>query len=100
MIQSERVPVYLEERVEAFFDEMKEKFEGMEEEEFEQQKNGLEKRWREAVKNMSEETNKFWPQIDSGYLDFYRREFPFIFLSGHRYPWHPAKYLLNGFVVA
>lgn len=72
VIQSERVPTYLEQRVEAFLDEMKTKLEGFTEEEFEQQKSGLEKRWREAVKNMSEETNRYWPQIDNGYLDFYR----------------------------
>lgn len=72
VVQSERVPVYLEERVELFLDEMKEKLSSMTDEEFEQQKSGLEKRWREAVKNMSEETNRYWPQIDNGYLDFYR----------------------------
>lgn len=74
VVQSERVPTYLEERVEAFLEEMKTKFEEFSDEEFAQQKSSLEKRWREAEKNMSEETNKYWPQIDNGYLDFYRRE--------------------------
>lgn len=77
VVQSERGPAYLEERVEAFLDEMKEKFDEMSVTEFEEQKAGLERKWREAPKNMSEETNRYWPQVDSGYLDFLRREFLF-----------------------
>ena len=73
-IQSERAPAYLEERVEAFFEEMKGKILEMEDAEFQDQRDGLEKKWREKAKNMSEETNRFWPHIDSGYLDFLRRE--------------------------
>ncbi|KAL6301582.1 insulin-degrading enzyme [Sparassis latifolia] len=74
VVQSERSPVYLEERVDAFFDEMKEKIEEMPEKEFEEQKGGLERRWREGVKNLAEETGRYWTHIDSGYLDFLRRE--------------------------
>ena len=73
VIQSERGPVYLEERVEAFLDEMKDKLEEMSAAEFREQQAGLERRWREAAKNLGEETNRYWTQIDSGYLDFLRR---------------------------
>ncbi|KAH8099586.1 Metalloenzyme, LuxS/M16 peptidase-like protein [Cristinia sonorae] len=73
-VQSERVPEYLEERVEAFLEEMKTKIVEMGTEEFEAQRDGVEKKWKENVKNMSEETNRYWPHIDSGYLDFLRRE--------------------------
>lgn len=74
VVQSERGPMYLEERVEAFLDEMKEKLEEMADAEFKEQQTGLERRWREAAKNLGEETNRYWGHIDSGYLDFLRRE--------------------------
>ncbi|KAH9928156.1 Metalloenzyme, LuxS/M16 peptidase-like protein [Fomitopsis serialis] len=74
VIQSERGPVYLEERVEAFLEEMKDKLEEMPAAEFKEQQAGLERRWREAAKNLGEETNRYWTQVDSGYLDFLRRD--------------------------
>jgi insulysin len=74
VVQSERGPVYLEERVEAFLDHMKGVIELMTDEEFVEQKNGLERKWREVVKNLNEEVNVFWAHIDSGYLDFLRRK--------------------------
>jgi insulysin len=74
VVQSERGPVYLEERVEAFLDHMKSVIELMTDEEFVEQKNGLERKWREVVKNLNEEVNVFWAHIDSGYLDFLRRK--------------------------
>jgi len=74
VVQSERGPVYLEERVEAFLDHMKGVIELMTDEDFIEQKNGLERKWREVVKNLSEEVGSFWAHIDSGYLDFLRRE--------------------------
>ena len=72
IVQSERAPAYLEERVDAFLDEMLATLEGMTEEEFLEHKHGLEKSWTEDPKNLREETNRYWAQIDSGYLDFYR----------------------------
>jgi len=74
VVQSERGPVYLEERVEAFLDHMKGVIELMTDEDFVEQKNGLERQWREVVKNLSEEVGRFWAHIDSGYLDFLRRK--------------------------
>ncbi|EMD38222.1 hypothetical protein CERSUDRAFT_82469 [Gelatoporia subvermispora B] len=74
LIQSERGPAYLEGRVEAFFDDMKEKLETMPADEFADQKAGLERRWREKVKNLDEEFNRYFSHIDSGYLDFHRRD--------------------------
>ncbi|KAA1469392.1 hypothetical protein DENSPDRAFT_835009 [Dentipellis sp. KUC8613] len=73
VVQSERGPVYLEERVEAFLNHMKGVLEAMSDAEFQEQKDGLEKKRREEPKNLSEEVQRFWSQIDSGYLDFYRR---------------------------
>jgi len=74
VVQSERGAVYLEERVEAFLDEMREKLDEMTDAEFKEQQAGLERRWKEAPKNLGEETNRYWTHIDSGYLDFLRRD--------------------------
>ncbi|KAI0295473.1 Metalloenzyme, LuxS/M16 peptidase-like protein [Russula brevipes] len=73
VVQSERNPVYLEERVEAFLDHMKGVIELMTDEQFAEQKNGLERKWREVSKNLNEEVNRYWSHIDSDYLDFLRR---------------------------
>jgi insulysin len=75
VVQSERGPAYLESRVDAFLDGMKTVIEEMKDEEFEEQKNGLERKLTEKVKTLGEETNIFWTHIDSGYLDFFRREY-------------------------
>ena len=74
IIQSERTPAYLEERVDAFLDEMKTTLTAMSEKEFDEHKHGLEKYWLEDPKNLKEEAGRFWLQIDTGYLDFFRRE--------------------------
>ncbi|KAK7017923.1 metalloprotease [Paramarasmius palmivorus] len=59
IVQSEKTPGYLEKRVEAFLDYMKNTIEEMSEEEFGEQKEGLEKRWREEYKNLGEESGGF-----------------------------------------
>jgi len=81
IVQSERGTGYLEERVEAFLDTMDSKFEEMDIEEFNDFKRGLQHRWREPPKNLGEEASKYWQQIDSGFLDFLRRELPRACLS-------------------
>jgi insulysin len=78
VVQSERGPMYLEERVEAFLDHMKGVIERMTDEQFAEQMNGLERKWREVVKNLHEETGRYWAQIDSGFLDFLRRKHPIL----------------------
>jgi insulysin len=75
VIMSERAPAYLEERVEAFLDGMKMKLDEMSAEEFEEQKRGLGRKWMEGLKNLREETNRFWKYIEAGHLDFDRRTF-------------------------
>ncbi|KAI0636675.1 insulin-degrading enzyme [Trametes polyzona] len=74
VVQSERGPAYLEQRVEAFLREMDEKLQTMPAEEFQEHKAALQKRWREAPKNLSEEVNRYWGHIEHGYLDFHRRD--------------------------
>ncbi|KAH7923541.1 hypothetical protein BV22DRAFT_1015236 [Leucogyrophana mollusca] len=73
VVQSERTAAYLEHRVEAFLEGMKATLEDMEPEVFDEHKTGLESKWKEALKNLSEETNRYWAHIESGYLDFLRR---------------------------
>lgn len=72
LVQSERAPAYLEERVDAFLDEMLAALEGMVEEVFLEHKHGLEMSWSEDPENLTEEADRYWAQVDSGYLDFYR----------------------------
>lgn len=76
LVQSERDPLYLEQRVDAFLHEMSEKIQAMPESEFLEHKTALQKQWREAPKNLNEEMNRYWVQIEWGYLDFHRRECP------------------------
>jgi insulysin len=75
LVQSERNPAYLEKRVEAFLDHMKSVIEELGMEQFQEQKLGLQRKWREAHKNLREEMSTFWVHLDSGHLDFYRREY-------------------------
>lgn len=75
VVQSERGPAYLEQRVELFLKEMDEKLQTMPMEEFLEHKAALQKRWREAPKNLGEEVNRYWGHIEHGYLDFHRRTF-------------------------
>ncbi|GLB34808.1 putative peptidase M16 family protein [Lyophyllum shimeji] len=74
VIQSEKTPGYLEDRVEAFLDGMKTTIENMTAEEFAEQKHGLEKKWLEKDKNLADETAKFINHINTGHLDFLRKE--------------------------
>ena len=78
VVQSERTAEYCETRVEAFFDAAKIDIEEMTDEVFQEQKNGLEKKWREATKNLAEETAVYQTHIDSGHLDFLRSECLFL----------------------
>lgn len=74
VVQSEKPPPYLEKRVEAFLDSMRFKIEDMSIEEFEGQKEGLEKKWMEADKNLYDEAGRYMLQINSGQWDFLRNE--------------------------
>ena len=74
VVQSERRSGYLEYRVDAFLDSMDQKIQQMSAGEFHEFKSGLQQRWKEPAKNLSEEVSRYWSQIDSGYLDFLRGE--------------------------
>lgn len=74
IIQSERDAAYLESRIEAFFEQFKGILDKMSEEEFERQKASLINKKLEAVKNLVEESTRFWYHIHSGYYDFLQRD--------------------------
>lgn len=72
-IQSERKPGYLEERIEAFLLAQGQRLRSLSAEEFAQQKDGLKRKWLEKLKNLREETNRYWRNIEAGHVDFHRR---------------------------
>ncbi|KAF9454625.1 insulin-degrading enzyme [Macrolepiota fuliginosa MF-IS2] len=73
VVQSEKMPGYLEQRVEAFLTSMKSKLGEMSRDEFEEHKTGLKKKWLEADKNLAEESSRFQTYVTSGHWDFLRR---------------------------
>ncbi|PWN23331.1 hypothetical protein BCV69DRAFT_280939 [Microstroma glucosiphilum] len=74
IIQSERDADFLESRIEAFFEQFKKLLEEMSPAEFEKQKASLIAKKLEVVKNLGEESTRFWFHIHSGYYDFLARE--------------------------
>ncbi|KAI0634940.1 LuxS/MPP-like metallohydrolase [Trametes polyzona] len=73
-IQSVRPPWFLESRVDAFLETFGDRVANMSDEEFAKHKEGLIVKKLERVKNLYEETSRFWGHIRSGYYDFLRHE--------------------------
>ncbi|KAJ7217183.1 Metalloenzyme, LuxS/M16 peptidase-like protein [Mycena pura] len=74
VVQSEKMPGYLEDRVEAFLEGMKTVIEEMSPEEFAEHKDSLKKRWLEEEKNMQEEMTRLATHVTTGHWDFLRHE--------------------------
>jgi insulysin len=72
-LQSERKPAYCEERIESFLAGQRGRLESMPAKEFAEQKEGLKRKWLERLKNLREETNRYWKYIAAGHFDFHRR---------------------------
>ncbi|KAI8981618.1 Metalloenzyme, LuxS/M16 peptidase-like protein [Mycotypha africana] len=70
IIQSERDPIYLENRVLEFLEALREIIVNMSEPEYESQINSLIAERTEKYKNLWEEGNKYWMDIESGYYEF------------------------------
>lgn len=70
IVQSEKHPKFLETRINALLLKMKGELMSMNEEEFKQHKESLVSGWTEKLKNLNEETSRFWSHITDGYLDF------------------------------
>lgn len=76
VVQSERPAEYLEGRVEdLWLNTVRTYLETLPQEDFERQRAGLVAKLRERVKNMSQECNRYWSQIETGELDFHEREY-------------------------
>ena len=74
IIQSEKPTDYLEQRINAFLALFAEKLRNMPSEEFESHKRSLINKRLEKLKNLSQESSRFWGHISSEYYDFVRVE--------------------------
>ena len=74
IIQSERSTEYLEERINAFLAFFAISLENMPQEEFESHKRSLINKRLEKLKNLDQETTRFWSGISSEYYDFLKVE--------------------------
>ncbi|CAG8475592.1 2249_t:CDS:10 [Acaulospora colombiana] len=74
VIQSEKDTVYLEKRIEAFLDKLQEIIENLSEEEYQKHVNSLIEKKLEKNKNLSDECQKYWCIICSGYYEFNKIE--------------------------
>ena len=70
IIQSERSPEYLEERINAFLAQFASSLEMMPESDFESHKKSLINKRLEKIKNLSQESARFWGHIGSEYFNF------------------------------
>ncbi|SPO45716.1 related to STE23 - Metalloprotease involved in a-factor processing [Moesziomyces antarcticus] len=73
ILQSERDASYLESRIDAFLDQFKATLDKMSESEFEGHRRSLIHRRLETVKNLYEESQRFWAHIFGGTYDFASR---------------------------
>lgn len=74
LVQSERDAPYVEGRIDSFLDTLKDLLNKMSPEEFESQRVSLMQKKKELVKNLSEESSRYWFHIHSGYYDFLQRD--------------------------
>lgn len=74
IIQSERPTEYLEERINAFLAYFENSLQAMSNEDFESHKSSLITKRLEKIKNLDQESTRFWGHISNEYLDFLSRE--------------------------
>lgn len=74
IIQSERPTEYLEERINAFLAMFSKSLEDMPQEEFDSHKKSLINKRLEKIKNLDQESARFWGHISNEYLDFVQRD--------------------------
>jgi insulysin len=70
IIQSEKTPEHLEERIDSFLNAFGKSLQEMSESEFEGHKRSLYRRLVEKLKNLGQETTRFWTHIGSDYYSF------------------------------
>ena len=74
MIQSERSPEYLEGRINAFLAAVGRDLKAMSDKDFEAHRRSVINKRLEKVKNLGEETERFWAHITNEYFDFRQRQ--------------------------
>ena len=74
IIQSERATEYLEERINAFLAHFGRSLQTMSTEDFDSHKSSLIAKRLEKIKNLDQESSRFWNHISNEYLDFSSRE--------------------------
>ncbi|KZF20164.1 LuxS/MPP-like metallohydrolase [Xylona heveae TC161] len=70
LIQSERTPEYLEQRINSFLIQLGKELEEKSVEDFEKLKRSLINKRLEKVKNLNQESDRFWNHIGNEYYDF------------------------------
>lgn len=70
IVQSERSPEYLESRINAFLDGFASVLRAMSEEDFESHKRSIINRQLEKLKNLAQESQRFWSHISNEYFHF------------------------------
>lgn len=70
LVQSEKIPRYLEERVDSFLTEYTDILDKMSDSDFEGHKRSLIAKRLEKAKNLYQETSKHWVQINNEFYDF------------------------------
>jgi len=73
-VQSERTPIYLESRVDAFLEQLRVLITDMSAEAFDRERQSLIDQKMDKLKNLNQETNRFWDHISDGYNDFLEYE--------------------------
>lgn len=74
IIQSERPTGYLEQRINAFLAFFSDSLGAMSDDDFESHKRSLITKRLEKIKNLDQETSRFWSHIGGEYFDFLQRE--------------------------
>lgn len=74
IIQSERSPEYLEKRIDAFLTQFGKSLKDMSTDAFESHKSSLINKRLEKLKNLGQESTRFWTHISTEYLDFVQNE--------------------------
>ncbi|KAI9506636.1 metalloprotease [Coemansia spiralis] len=70
LVQSESNPAYVSQRIGLFMREFRQRLVELTQEQYDRYANSLRVNREEKLKNLTEETNRFWRQISSGYYEF------------------------------
>ena len=83
LIQSERSAAYLESRIEKFLVDFKSTLQEMTGEDFKKHVTSQINKKLEKVKNLSQESGRYWMYIGDEFYDFFQRKLPLHYLGLH-----------------